>query len=262
MNAGAHDVERQMEAVRTDGFVVVRGMVGPDEAALMRERLQRAVDEDLVRWSGNPHYRDHWMVHNLLLRDPVFLRFLENPVLHQCLSALLSPWCILYAYTSSSLPPRGSNYSRRIHTDAQAACQPYVSNVGVLLALDDFTEENGATAFLPGSHRRLQPPTEAEFVAGCKQVFPRAGDAVVFNAHTYHMGGQNHTERARHAISMNACRHWMKQRFDYPRMISREQVEMLSDLGRRFVGMFSRPPESLEEYYVEASERSYWPGQT
>src|SRR5690606_12643447 len=146
LNAGTHDIERQIEAVRADGFVVVRNMVGMDEAAVMRERLQRAVDEDLARWSGNPYYRDHWMVHNLLSRDAVFLDCLETPLLHQCLSALLSPSCMLFAYTSSSLPPRGSNYSRRIHVDAQAACQPYVSNVGVLLALDDFTEENGATA--------------------------------------------------------------------------------------------------------------------
>mgnify|MGYP001617722254 CR=1 FL=1 len=37
--------------------------------------------------------------------------------------------------------------------------------VGVLLALDDFTDENGATYYLPGSHKSLEVPTEEEFFA-------------------------------------------------------------------------------------------------
>ncbi len=243
--------------IRTDGFAVVGAVMDSAAASVARVALQRAVDENLARWSGNPWYRDQWMVHNLMMHDPVFLEFLENPVMHDYLSRLLSSSCILYAFTSSSLPPNGSNFSRRVHVDAQAQSLDYITNVGVLVALDDFTDENGATYFLPGSHRSLEVPDDQAFFRDAVRVYPKAGEAVIFNARTFHYGGENTTGRARHAITLNVCRQWMKQRFDYPKMLSVGQLESLSPLGRRFIGMDSRIPCSLDEYYVAPEVRLF-----
>lgn len=250
--------QMQAEArIREQGFANIGPVIDAGTVATMREALERAVHEDIERWSSNPWYRDQWMVHNLMLRHPVFMAFLENPVVYGQLSRLLPPSPIVYAYTSSSLPANGSNYSRRIHVDAQAESVDCITNVGVLLALDDFTEENGATYFLPGSHLSLEAPAEEVFFAKAVRAFPRAGEAIVFNARTYHYGGLNTTGRARHAVTLNACRNWMKQRFDYPRMLSAEQVVALGPVGRRMVGMDSRIPASLDEYYVAPADRLF-----
>lgn len=243
--------------IRSDGFANVGRLVHGETVAIMRDELQRAIDEDIERWSGSAWYSDHWMVHNLMVRHPVFMEFLENSLMHDYLSRLLAPSCTLYAYTSSSLPPNGSNYSRRIHVDAQAQCVDYITNVGVLLALDDFSEENGATYFLPGSQRSLEVPSEKHFFANAIRALPRAGEAVIFNARTFHYGGVNTTTRARHAITLNVCRNWMKQRFDYPRMLSDDQIATLGPVGRRFIGMDSRIPASLDEYYVPPEQRLF-----
>lgn len=249
------------ERIRREGFAVVGPIVEPELVAQMRLALESAALEDLARWSSNPWYKDQWMVHNLLVRDDVFLDFLENATMHDYLSRLLSPSCILYAYTSSSLPANGSNFSRRVHVDSQAETVDYVTNVGVLLALDDFSDENGATYYLPGSHLRLEVPSEKEFFKHAVRVYPKAGQAVIFNARTYHYGGINSTPRPRHAITLNVCRHWMKQRFDYPRMLDSRQLDRLSQTGRRFVGMDSRVPARLDDYYVPPGERLFKGGQ-
>jgi ectoine hydroxylase-related dioxygenase (phytanoyl-CoA dioxygenase family) len=169
----------------------------------------------------------------------------------------MSESAIVYAYTSSSLPANGSNFSRRIHVDAQSKSLDYITNLGVLVALDDFTAENGATYFLPGSHLSLDVPDEKHFFAHAVRAYPRAGEAVIFNARTYHYGGENTTGRARHAITLNVCRQWMKQRFDYPAMLTEAQLSELGPVGRRFVGMDSRIPRSLEEYYVPPEQRLF-----
>jgi ectoine hydroxylase-related dioxygenase (phytanoyl-CoA dioxygenase family) len=248
----------QVEArIREQGFANIGQVVDTATVATMRDHLERAIHEDIERWSSNPWYRDQWMVHNLMLRHPVFMDFLDNPLVHEYLSRLLPPSPIVYAYTSSSLPANGSNYSRRIHVDAQAESVDCITNVGVLVALDDFTEENGATFFLPGSHLSLEVPGEEAFFSNAVRALPRAGEAVVFNARTFHYGGLNTTGRARHAITLNACRNWMKQRFDYPRMLSGKQIEALGKVGRRFIGMDSRIPRSLEEYYVAPEQRLF-----
>jgi ectoine hydroxylase-related dioxygenase (phytanoyl-CoA dioxygenase family) len=155
------------------------------------------------------------------------------------------------------MPPGGANYSHRIHVDSPRFIPNYPTNMGVMLALDDYSLENGATYFLPGSHLSDRVPSEQEFFAGAERPLPRAGDAVVFNARTWHMGGQNRTDRARHAVTMNVCRSYMRQRFDYPRLVPEEIVATLGPVGRRFLGFHVRMPTSLHEYFVPPEQRLY-----
>ena len=130
-----------------------------------------------------------------------------------------------------------------------------VSNSSKLI--DDFTDENGATYFLPGSFGRADRPSDEEFFAGAVRVHPKAGDLVVFNACTWHMGGENHTDRERHAATINVVRSYMRQRFDYPRMVPPEVVDTLSPTLRRVLGFNVRVPTSLDEYYVPPERRLY-----
>ena len=248
--------------VRDQGFAVITEVVDPAIVTTMRGELQRCVDEDLARWnSGDAGRVDAWMVHNLMLRADCFADFLENPALHSCLTPLLGDTCIVYAYTSSSMPPGASNYSNRIHTDCPRVIPGYVTNVGFICALDDFSEENGGTRFLPRSFERIEPPDEEEFLRDGVLVLPRAGQGVVFNARLWHCGGANGTRRPRHAITLNVCRAYMRQRFDYPRMTPPVLYERLGEVGRRFLGFNVRVPTGLEEYYLPEGQRLYKAGQ-
>ena len=249
------DADRLRE-VRQRGFATVPGVLAPDDIPVLRRLLQRYIEEDLFKWRDKP-YPDGWMVHNLMARDIEFARVMENPVLQAYLGDLLGDTCIVYAYTSSSMPPRGTNFSNRIHVDCPRVIPGYISNVGVMLALDDFTAENGAPFFLPGSFTRESVPTPEEFAAAAERVFPAAGDMVIFNARTFHRGGDNLTERPRHALTLNVCRAYMRQRFDYPRLVPREIVDQLTEVGRRFLGFHVRMPTSLEEYYLPEEQRLY-----
>ena len=137
----------------------------------------------------------------------------------------------------------------------------YWTNVGVMVALDDYTEENGATRFLPHSFERVDPPSLEEFLGASEQTLLRAGQAVVFNARTWHMGGANRTETPRHAITLNVCRSYMRQRFDYPRVVGDETLEHIGEVGRRFLGFNVRMPANIEEYYLPEEQRLYKAGQ-
>ena len=77
----------------------------------------------------------------------------------------------------------------------------------------------------------------------------------------YKTGGFNATDRDRHALTFNVCRSWMKQRFDYPRLMPREMIDSMDEVGRRFIGWDVRVPTSLEEYYVPPDQRLYKAGQ-
>ena len=60
---------------------------------------------------------------------------------------------------------------------------------------------------------------------------------------------------------MNVCRSYMRQRFDYPRLVSPEVLAGLGEVGRRFLGFNVRMPASLAEYYLPEPHRLYKAGQ-
>jgi ectoine hydroxylase-related dioxygenase (phytanoyl-CoA dioxygenase family) len=255
-----HPDPKILNAIRTRGFGVVPEMLGADTVEAMRTQLMRAINEDLEAWAGR-EYPDAWMVHNLMVRHEVFAQFLENTALHAYLTPLLGDTCIVYAYTSSSMPPSGANFSHRVHVDSPRVIPGYWTNVGVMVALDDYTSENGATRFLPCSFEREDPPSIEEFLESSEETKPRAGDAVVFNARTWHMGGMNRTSAPRHAITLNVCRSYMRQRFDYPRLVGNETLAHVGETGRRFLGFSVRMPATLDDYYLPEDERLYKAGQ-
>ena len=84
------------------------------------------------------------------------------------------------------------------HEAAESPTQPPHSLV-VFLPLCDLDEENGPTAFLPGSHQRwTSDALEAEAdapgssSAGAPAILDvDAGDAIIFDSRTQHAGGAN-----------------------------------------------------------------------
>ena len=247
----------KVNEILVKGFTIVEKVIKTqDEVNILKNLLQQAIVEDLEVWKDK-QYLDKWMVHNLMTRGIPFAKLLENELMHSYLSELISSTCILYAYTSSTMPPLGTNYSNRIHVDCPRVIQNYITNIGVMIALDDFTPENGATFFLPYSQHQLQSPTIKEFEEQAEQIYPQQGDAVIFNARTWHKGGMNRTQNPRHAITLNACRSYMRQRFDYPRLVSPHIVDFLGETGKRFLGFNVRVPTSLEEYYLPKEKRLY-----
>ena len=248
-SASASEVARR-------GFAIIPDALGAAEVERLIEVLDRLIAEDL-RHPDPRRRNDDWMAFNGALRDDAIADVVTHPNLLPHVEAILGPTCIMYACVSSSMPPNGTNFSMRVHVDSPRVIPSYPTNVGVMLALTDYTEENGATRFLPGSFEQFEPPTTEEFDRDAEMVFPRAGSAVVFNARTWHTGGVNRTNEPRHAVTVNYCRAYMRQSFDFVRMVPPERVPSLSPALRRVLGFDVRMPTSLDEYYVDESERLY-----
>jgi ectoine hydroxylase-related dioxygenase (phytanoyl-CoA dioxygenase family) len=238
------------------GFTVLADVLDAGEVARVVGALDRLIAEDLTH--PDPRRRnDDWMAFNGALRDDAIADVVAHPNILPTVEAILGSTCIMYACVSSSMPPNGTNFSMRIHVDSPRVIPSYPTNVGVMVALSDFTERNGATRLLPGSFERTDAPSVEEFERDAEMVFPRAGSAVVFNARTWHSGGVNRTSEPRHAVTVNYCRAYMRQSFDFVRMVPPEQVPTLPPTLRRLLGFDVRMPTSLEEYYVDETDRLY-----
>ncbi|GED99559.1 hypothetical protein nbrc107696_45720 [Gordonia spumicola] len=82
--------------------------------------------------------------------------------------------------------------------------------IGMMMAVSDFTEENGATRVIPGSHLwddERMPTVEETIPAEMT-----AGSAVMWLGGTYHGGGQNRTvDSDRTGVIFGICRGYLRQ---------------------------------------------------
>ena len=253
-------IEENLYGLETRGYSLVEGFLPLVACDLLKQALVQALEEYTPAGSERSHL-DRYLIHDLLARQALFGQLIEDPRLQQLVAPLLGPHWIMYAFTSSSLPPGESNYGARVHVDSPRSFNPHVFNLGLMWALDGFTKENGGTFLLPGSQNSSNTPDAAYFERNCIQIECPKGSVVVFNARVFHRAGHNSTREWRHALTMNACRSFMKPRLDWVRLIPKALLDSLGPQARRLVGFDTRLPTSMEEFFLPDEQRLYKPDQ-
>lgn len=82
--------------------------------------------------------------------------------------------------------------------------------VSTIWAMDDFTEENGATRVIPQSHKHNLLPlsfTSADTLAAEM----KKGSVLVYTGKTIHGGGENRSGASRRALNVDYCVGWVRQ---------------------------------------------------
>lgn len=242
--------------IESEGVVVIENVIDADFVRRLGTAIEDAIQQDAAYHVNGPH-KDYGMVLLCALYDDVLREVCGHPGLMQPFEAVLGEGCIIYAYTSSSMPPSDNNYSSRIHVDCPRLIPGYITNMGATIALTDFTEDNGATYYMARSFERATAPTEEEFFANAKRFVAPAGSVMYFNARTWHAGGTNRTDAWRHALTINMGRVWMKQRIDIPRALSHIDTTNLSEKALQKLGFLAQVPASYDEYYAPPEERVF-----
>lgn len=250
------DAQAFVKAIDEHGYVLVERAIPAEFVSRARPELERAIALE-VQYHRRTSYPDYGMVMVCSLYGGSFLEIFDLPGVSEGFNAVLGVGCIVYAYTSSSMPPGGTNYSHWIHVDCPRLIPGYRTNFGAMFLLDDFTEANGATRYLSGSHRRPEAPSSEEFFRDARRLVAPAGSIFFFDPRLWHSGEINRTGQWRHALTVNVCRPWMKQRLDIPRLMAGMDLSAMSDRARQKLGFLAQVPASYEEYYAPAGLRVF-----
>lgn len=163
---------------------------------------------------------------NLVARDDAFRRLAVNEVIRPLVEDTLGPGYLLSTSMAINMLP--GEQVQPLHCDDQIYGEflprPRPATVcNTIWAIDDFTRENGATRYLPGSHRALADPgrTIAESIVNADKAPPTelgemhyaempAGSVLVLHGSLWHGGGANATDRRRLGIAMDHCAGWLR----------------------------------------------------
>jgi ectoine hydroxylase-related dioxygenase (phytanoyl-CoA dioxygenase family) len=181
------------------GYCVIRGVLNAEEldvarAALERVRLEDAAQGTALHYGPSLSNQRIWV---LLNRAEEFVNLALHPVALTVLRELLGYDDVLLSTMSANITgPGGDHAIGWLHADQSflPGTFPQRLMVNTAFFLDDYTQENGATVFVPGSHRSPDgPPEEMPAPSQLAQITGRAGDLALWDGFLHHATGLNRT---------------------------------------------------------------------
>ena len=225
------------ERIDRDGYTILEGVIEPE--------LRDALTDDLVRlerfygvtpsdngFEGTKTVR----IYNLLALGKLYEGIPVHTNVLPVVEGVLDDGCLVSSLSSIAIDPGES--AQPIHADDQLIplTKPHVPTVcNTMWALTDFTEANGATRIIPGSHRRDHSPDFGAPYDSIAAEMP-AGSVLVWHGSLWHGGGANTTDERRVGIAMNYCAGWIRQQENQQLGIPREVAAGFSRRLRQLCG--------------------------
>jgi ectoine hydroxylase-related dioxygenase (phytanoyl-CoA dioxygenase family) len=193
------DLAEGLRNIADYGLTIVPDVLTGEALTRTRDALYRAAESDRARGREQKfsldyaHDETNQRVWNVLSRDPVFEDLAFHAIAVDYVKAVLG-WPALLGNISANITGPGGG-EMVLHADQIFVPEPWSSEpqgLNVAWCLDDFTEANGATRFVAGSHRLNRAPRPGEDPDTVPMEAP-AGSAVVFESRVWHKTGHNRT---------------------------------------------------------------------
>jgi hypothetical protein len=182
------------------GFVVLPGPVPADEmdafVGAYTEAMTSASEEDTRAGTTSTRVTD------FVNRGPAFDGLYVFPPLLEACGRIIGRPFKLSSLQARNLRPYSAAQELHVDVPRDSADWPLV---GFILMIDDFRADNGATRFVPGSHRWTHAPEDddvdvrtdrADQVLACG----RAGSLLIFDGSTWHGHTANRSEAPRRSL--------------------------------------------------------------
>ncbi len=232
-------VDEQHAQLMRDGYIILRDVASPEMLDALRAASAPWLEQmGRNSFEGERTQRIYGLPGTLRAADP----FIEHPLVLAHLNRLLQPNYLLSQAQVINILTESP--AQPLHMDdgfyPWPRPRPAIS-VATVFAVDDFTEDNGATVAIPGSHLwgedRSPQPDDTVVPA-----VMAAGSCILFLGNLWHGAGENRTDADRLAITAQYCEPWLRTQENYFLSVTRETAASVSENIRRMLGYSIHPP--------------------
>ncbi len=197
------------------GVAIMSNVLSPEKFQEIRDAVYREAEGDIRAGNASdPYFADAMLgapsqrVWNLPSRGQVFCELVEHPVAMDLVESVVRGPLRLSTFSANiTLPGSDMMY---LHADQGTNPQPWgpePHGLNVIWCIDDFTEETGATRFVPGSYRLNRSATMEEIMGPTVALEAPAGSLILMESRVWHKTGANVTkDRKRAAILGFYCK--------------------------------------------------------
>lgn len=229
------ELERRAAEIDAQGYTVLEDVIDPQLVSALLETIDRLLAELDIPFGENTFLGERTRrIFNLLPRDPVFAQVPLHPTVLPLIDLVLGGQCLLSSLTAIEM--NAGQRPQPFHADDGSITlpRPHIALECIAIwALTDFTNANGGTRIVPGSHKWDRAPVPGE-QPDYVTIEMSAGSAVVYHGSLWHGGGANDTAERRMGIVVNHCAGFMRQEENQllaiPRDVAREFPRRLQEL--------------------------------
>jgi ectoine hydroxylase-related dioxygenase (phytanoyl-CoA dioxygenase family) len=233
-------LRRVLDDLSRDGYAVVESLLAPDEADAVRSGLREVLDRTPTGRNDFEGFRTR-RIYALFAKTRAFDPLAVHPLLLGVLDAVLGPSYQLSAPTGIEIGP--GEKAQVLHTDdgIYPLPRPHPEVVlNTMWSLDEFTEANGATRVVPGSHRWTdrRPVDPDETVT----VTMPAGSVLFILGTLWHGGGANRTGSPRLGVLLEYAAGWLRPQENHVIAVPPDVVRTLDPRLQELLGYNIHPP--------------------
>jgi ectoine hydroxylase-related dioxygenase (phytanoyl-CoA dioxygenase family) len=210
------------------GYTIVEDAIEPDLIDALHDDLLRLErDLDITPATNDFEGTKTVRIYNLLVHGELYERIPVHESVLPVVERVLDPGCLVSSLSSIAIGP--DETAQPIHADDQLIpiTKPHVPTVcNSMWALTDFTEANGATRIIPGTHLADASPNYGQPYDSIPAEMSK-GSVLIWHGSLWHGGGANRTEQRRVGIAMNYCAGWIRQQ-------ENQQLGIPKEIARRF----------------------------
>jgi len=233
----AQTADRHAAEIAEQGYTIVEDAIEPDLVdALAADLLRLERELGIVPANNDFEGARTVRIYNLLVHGELYERIPVHDNLLPIVERVLDHGCLVSSLSSISIGP--DETPQPIHADDQLIpiAKPHVATVcNSMWAITDFTEANGATRLIPGTHLADSSPSYGQHYDSIAAEM-RKGSVLVWHGSLWHGGGANTTSERRVGIAMNYCAGWIRQQENQQLGIPREIAQRFSPRLRELVG--------------------------
>ena len=203
--------DEQKEDLEQNGFLIIPYVLDEHQVKILAElTLFIAKNEQEVGVAYNYGGKDNKLqrVYNLISKHPIYIELLEITLVKEILEFYFKRDTLHHKYVLSSFQSNilhPGSQAQQLHIDGWGAVvnplPSWPTRLNINFLLTDWTDNNGSTLVLPGSHKfqRSPKPEEVKESDLTKLIAPK-GSIVIWSGHTWHKSGTNYSNKLRFGL--------------------------------------------------------------
>jgi len=261
-------VKMRLDEIEEQGYTILEDAFDPELADALAGELSE-LERALAIQPGANLFEGHRTIriYNLLARSELFQLVPVHDSVLPVIEGVLDRGCLVSSLSSIAIDP--GEVAQPIHADdvvigLRRPHQAVVCNS--MWALTDFTEENGATRIIPGSHKLDYVPEYGSHPVSIPAEMAR-GSVLIWHGSLWHGGGANSSRERRLGLAMNYCAGFIRQQenqqLGIPLDIAQSFSPRLKELAgygtyRDLIGHIDKSTPAQRLFGVETEFKTVW----
>ena len=216
--------DNKLSQLKKLGFLIYRNIFTINDCDIAKSKIDMIYKKQIKEFGGEKNLKsidDNNVVRALFCYDNYFNKFFMNSKIKSMLKECFGGRYILNLQNAPINRAYSAHFGSAWHRDLPfqtfTSSKPIAMNV--LVCLDDFTKENGATFVVPKSHKVEYLPNKIN--QKTKQLIAKKGDVIFLDAMLYHRAGENLTSKDRNLIVNMFTLPFVKPQLNYSKMLKK-----------------------------------------